>query len=137
MRSTRSPRTAAASTYRAPRPWWPRARSSCRPAGPRSARGASLIDEHHQANPTSHGSPEELTALFSEAQAVKTFVNEAAVRLVDRALTLAGGRGYLNGHPIARAYRDVRASAFMNPLASGRAHEFLGRVALGLGSSLQ
>jgi L-evernosamine nitrososynthase len=107
--------------------------SACRAA---LGRGASLIDAHHQANPTSHGSPEELTALFSEAQAVKTFVNEAAVRLVDRALTLAGGRGYLNGHPIARAYRDVRASAFMNPLAAGRAHEFLGRVALGLGSSL-
>ncbi|HEY7629537.1 MAG TPA: acyl-CoA dehydrogenase family protein [Thermoleophilaceae bacterium] len=100
------------------------------------ARGASLIDQHHEDHPTSHGSPEELTALFGEAQAVKTFVNDTSVRLVDRALTLAGGRGYLNGHPIARAYRDVRASAFMNPLATGRAHEFIGQVALGLEGSL-
>jgi len=107
--------------------------SACRAA---LGRAAALIDRHQEANPTSHGTPEELLVLFSEAQAVKTFVNETAVRLVDRSLTLAGGRGYLNGHPIARAYRDVRASAFMNPLASGRAHEFLGQVALGMGASL-
>jgi L-evernosamine nitrososynthase len=107
--------------------------SACRAA---LGRAAALIDQHHAANPTSHGTPEELLVLFSEAQAVKTFVNDTAVRLVDRSLTLAGGRGYLNGHPIARAYRDVRASAFMNPLAAGRAHEFLGKVALGMGVSL-
>ena len=99
-------------------------------------RAAALIDAHHAAHPTSHGSADELTALFGEAQAAKAFVNATAVRIVDRALTLAGGRGYLNGHPIARAYRDVRAGAFMNPLAAGRAHEFLGRVALGLDWSL-
>jgi alkylation response protein AidB-like acyl-CoA dehydrogenase len=108
--------------------------AACRAA---LSRAAALIDQHHEANPTSHGSPEELTALFSEAQAVKTFVNDTAVQLVDRALTMAGGRGYLNGSPIARAYRDVRASAFMNPLAAGRAHEFIGRVALGMEGSLQ
>jgi alkylation response protein AidB-like acyl-CoA dehydrogenase len=107
--------------------------AACRAA---LGRAAALIDQHYAANPTSHGTPEELMLLFSEAQAAKTFVNETAVRLVDRSLTLAGGRGYSSGHPIARAYRDVRASAFMNPLAAGRAHEFLGRVALGLGGSL-
>ena len=46
----------------------------------------------------------------------------------------SGGAGYRNGHPIARAYRDVRAGAFMNPLAAGRAYELIGQVALGLGS---
>jgi L-evernosamine nitrososynthase len=107
--------------------------AACRAA---LGRAAALIDQHHAANPTSHGTAEELLILFSEAQAVKTFVNETAVRLVDRSLTLAGGRGYLNGHPIARAYRDVRASAFMNPLAAGRAHEFIGKVALGMSVSL-
>jgi alkylation response protein AidB-like acyl-CoA dehydrogenase len=100
------------------------------------ARGAALIDRHHEEHPSSRATPEELTVLFGEAQAAKAFVNTTAVRLVDRALTLAGGRGYLNGHPIARAYRDVRASAFMNPLATGRAHEFIGQVALGLEGSL-
>src|SRR5919204_494072 len=33
------------------------------------ARAASLIDEHHEDNPTSPGTDEELTALFSESQA--------------------------------------------------------------------
>jgi alkylation response protein AidB-like acyl-CoA dehydrogenase len=107
--------------------------AACRAA---LGRAAALIDRHYAANPTSHGTPEELLVLFSEAQAVKSFVNETAVRLVDRSLTLVGGRGYVNGHPIARAYRDVRASAFMNPLAAGRAHEFIGKVALGMGVSL-
>ena len=54
------------------------------------------------------GTDEEIAALFAEAQAAKTFVNEAAARVVDRALALSGGAGYVNGRPLARAYRDVR-----------------------------
>ena len=61
----------------------------------------------------------------------KTYVNEAAVRIVDRSLALSGGAGYLNGSALARAYRDVRAGAFMHPLGANRAYEFLGQVALG------
>ena len=52
-------------------------------------------------------------------------------RIVDRALALSGGAGYLNGHPLARAYRDVRAGGFMHPLGANRAYELLGDVALG------
>jgi alkylation response protein AidB-like acyl-CoA dehydrogenase len=73
----------------------------------------------------------EVVALFAESQAAKTFVNEAAARIVDRALALSGGAGYLNGHPLARAYRDVRAGGFMHPLGSNRAYELLGDIALG------
>jgi alkylation response protein AidB-like acyl-CoA dehydrogenase len=58
-------------------------------------------------------------------------VNEGAARIVDRALALSGGAGYLNGHPLARAYRDVRAGSFMHPLGANRAYELLGDVALG------
>jgi L-evernosamine nitrososynthase len=72
-----------------------------------------------------------VTAVFAETQATKTFVNEAAVRVVDRALSLSGGAGYLNGHPLARAYRDVRAGGFMHPLGANRAYDLLGEVALG------
>jgi L-evernosamine nitrososynthase len=46
-------------------------------------------------------------------------------------MAASGGAGYLNGHPLARAYRDVRAGSFMHPLASNRAYEFLVDVALG------
>jgi alkylation response protein AidB-like acyl-CoA dehydrogenase len=85
------------------------------------ARAAQLVDDSH----------EPLVALFAEAQAAKAFVNEAAARIVDRALALSGGAGYLNGHPLARAYRDVRAGSFMQPLGANRAYDLLGDVALG------
>jgi len=85
------------------------------------SRSATLADD----------SDRHVVALFADTQAAKTFVTEAAVRIVDRALALSGGAGYLNGHPLARAYRDVRAGGFMHPLGANRAYEFLGDVALG------
>jgi alkylation response protein AidB-like acyl-CoA dehydrogenase len=107
--------------------------SACRAVLDRAAR---LIDEHYANNPTSNGPDEELTALFAEAQAAKAFISQAAPRVVDRALALSGGAGYLNGSPIARAYRDVRAGAFMHPLGDNRAYELLEQVALGRELSL-
>jgi alkylation response protein AidB-like acyl-CoA dehydrogenase len=95
------------------------------------SRAAALIDQHRAANPTSDGTAEELGALFAEAQAAKAFVNEAAARIVDRALALSGGAGYVNGSPLARAYRDVKAGAFMHPLGANRAYDYLAHVALG------
>jgi alkylation response protein AidB-like acyl-CoA dehydrogenase len=95
------------------------------------ARAAELIDEHRAANPTSDGSAEELSALFAEAQTAKAFVNEAAARVVERALALSGGAGYVNGSPLARAYRDVRAGSFMHPLGANRAYDYLAHVVLG------
>jgi alkylation response protein AidB-like acyl-CoA dehydrogenase len=100
------------------------------------SRAAALIDAHHAASPAAHGTIEEVTALFTEAQAAKAFVGEASGRVVDRALALSGGAGYLNGSPLARAYRDVRAGAFMHPLGANRAYEFLARHALGMEPSL-
>jgi alkylation response protein AidB-like acyl-CoA dehydrogenase len=95
------------------------------------SRAAALIDEHRTANPATDGSAEQLGALFAEAQAAKAFVNEAAVRIVDRALALSGGAGYINGSPLARAYRDVKAGSFMHPLGANRAYDYLARLALG------
>jgi alkylation response protein AidB-like acyl-CoA dehydrogenase len=85
------------------------------------ARAAMLVDEDAA----------ELITLFAEAQAAKAFVNEASARIVDRALALSGGAGYFNGHPLSRAYRDVRAGSFMHPLGANRAYDLLGDVALG------
>jgi alkylation response protein AidB-like acyl-CoA dehydrogenase len=95
------------------------------------ARAGSLIDEHNELHPTAVGTPDEIMALFAQAQAAKAFLNEASARIVDRALALSGGAGYFNTHPLARAYRDVRAGSFMHPLGANRAYEFLGEVALG------
>jgi alkylation response protein AidB-like acyl-CoA dehydrogenase len=100
------------------------------------SRAAALIDTHYDANPASDGSAAEIRAVFAEAQAAKAFVNEAAARIVDRALALSGGAGYLNGSPLARAYRDVKAGSFMHPLGANRAYDHLADVALGEEASL-
>src|SRR3954467_12798409 len=89
------------------------------------SRSAALIDDHRAAHPASDGSADELAALFAETQAAKAFVNEAAARIVERALALSGGAGYVGGSPLARAYRDVRAGSFMHPLGANRAHHSL------------
>jgi alkylation response protein AidB-like acyl-CoA dehydrogenase len=85
------------------------------------SRSATLVDE----------SDGDVVALFAETQAAKAFINESAARIVDRALAISGGAGYVNGHPLARAYRDVRAGSFMHPLGANRAYELVGNVALG------
>jgi alkylation response protein AidB-like acyl-CoA dehydrogenase len=95
------------------------------------SRAAALIDEHRARRPASDGSAEELAALFAEAQAAKAVIGEAAARVVDRALALSGGAGYRSGSPLARAYRDVKAGAFMHPLGANRAYDHLAKVALG------
>jgi alkylation response protein AidB-like acyl-CoA dehydrogenase len=99
-------------------------------------RAAALIDEHYARNPDADGPDETLTALFAEAQAAKAVTGDAAVRIVDRSLALSGGAGYMSHHPLSRAYRDVRAAAFMHPLGANRAFDFLARVALGREPSL-
>jgi alkylation response protein AidB-like acyl-CoA dehydrogenase len=100
------------------------------------SRAAGLVDEQHERHSTSRPPAEELTSLFAETQSAKAFIGEAAVRIVDRALALSGGAGYLNGSPLARAYRDVRATAFMHPLGANRAYAFLGQLAAGRRPSL-
>jgi alkylation response protein AidB-like acyl-CoA dehydrogenase len=100
------------------------------------ARAATALDDHFGGGRTSVGDDDELLALFADAQIAKAFVCEAAVRVANRALALSGGAGYLNGSPLARAYRDARAGAFMHPLGANRAYEFLGRLALGRDAGL-
>ena len=38
----------------------------------------------------------------------KLYASEAAGRIVDRALQILGGRGYMLENPVARFYREVR-----------------------------
>jgi alkylation response protein AidB-like acyl-CoA dehydrogenase len=100
------------------------------------SRAADLVEAFQQAHLASDATPEEWSTLFAEVQAAKTFVGEAAGQIVARALTLSGGASYMRSHPLSRAYRDVRAGAFMQPLSWIRAYDYLGRTALGLEPSL-
>jgi alkylation response protein AidB-like acyl-CoA dehydrogenase len=62
-------------------------------------RAAMLIDRS-QTEPDLHFSQESAMA--------KMFASEAAVRVVDKALQLLGGYGYMTEYPLERMYRDVR-----------------------------
>jgi acyl-CoA dehydrogenase len=44
-----------------------------------------------------------------EAAMAKSFATEAAQRVIDEAVQIAGGRGVVVGHPVERLYRAVRA----------------------------
>ena len=61
----------------------------------------------------------------------------AAVRVVDRALALSGGAGYLAKHPLSKAWRDVRAGGFMHPVGANRADVLLARTALGVAPDIE
>jgi alkylation response protein AidB-like acyl-CoA dehydrogenase len=95
-------------------------------------RALSLIDAHYAAHPAGYGTLDEAHALYAEVQVAKTFVNQAAVRIADRAMTLVGGGAFMSAHPLSRLYRDARAGAFMQPLGANLAYEYVGAVALGL-----
>ncbi|MEX2647579.1 MAG: acyl-CoA dehydrogenase [Alphaproteobacteria bacterium] len=46
--------------------------------------------------------------IHARAAAIKLYGSEVAGRVVDRALQILGGRGYMRENPVERLYRDVR-----------------------------
>jgi alkylation response protein AidB-like acyl-CoA dehydrogenase len=95
-------------------------------------RAGNLIDAYYASRLSTPGGTEDVRRVFTEVQSAKAFVHAAALRIVDRALSMSGGAGYMSKHPLSRLYRDVRAGPFMHPLATNSASEFIGRVTLGL-----
>jgi len=47
-------------------------------------------------------------SVHARASAVKLLSSEMAGRVLDRALQVLGGRGYMRASPVERLYRDVR-----------------------------
>jgi alkylation response protein AidB-like acyl-CoA dehydrogenase len=99
-------------------------------------RAAELVDTFHLAHLESDATPDDWRTMFAEVQAAKTFVSETAARIVDRALTLSGGAGYMRSSTLSRAFRDVRAGGFMQPLGLLRAYSYLAHLSLGLEPSV-
>ena len=65
-------------------------------------------------------------------QCAKWIVSQNAIRIVGRAMDVAGGSAYMTRSDLSRLYRDVRAGPFMHPFTPTEAREYVGRIALGL-----
>lgn len=89
-----------------------------------------LIDQYQARFPMGDGTLAAAQQVTAEVQAAKAFLNQAAVRVVDRALALSGGAGYRAVDPLAKAWRDVRAGAFMHPTGANRVAPLLAEAAL-------
>jgi alkylation response protein AidB-like acyl-CoA dehydrogenase len=70
--------------------------------------------------------------LTRQMQAMKWTVEHGAMDVVNRAMTMSGGAGYMTGHPLSRLYRDVRAGPFMQPFGEYEVMEFIGKQTLGI-----
>jgi L-evernosamine nitrososynthase len=95
------------------------------------SRTGQMIDERI-ARPDSELTRDDIRDLMHQWQCTKLIVNRAAADVVDRALALSGGAGYLSSSVLSRLYRDVRAGPFMQPLSPNEAFEYIGRVGVGL-----
>ena len=70
-------------------------------------------------------------AWVTKVYAQKWIAVEAAKRVVDIALDVAGGGAFFTGHELERLYRDVRAGGF-HPGNDALVHEVLGKAVLGV-----
>ena len=61
----------------------------------------------------------------------KYHATNAAIRVVDQAMTIVGAPGIFRRHPMQRYYRDVRPGPF-HPMTNDVAKELIGKTALGI-----
>lgn len=108
--------------------------AACRAMLARTAMATDTFLATHTAGAASLG---ELHARNKDFQCTKWMVNRKAIEIVDRALQLSGGSGYLSRSVLSRLYRDVRAGPFMQPYSPNEAFQYIGKVALGLDPRLE
>jgi acyl-CoA dehydrogenase len=76
---------------------------------------------------TAEPSPE----VTNEVLMARTLVARSAIRSVELALELAGGRGFYRRTGLERRFRDIQAARY-HPLPEAAQHRYSGRLALGL-----
>ena len=70
--------------------------------------------------------------LLKDHQSMKWVVNRNAIEIVNRAMDIVGGSGFMDRNPLSRLYRDVRAGPLMQPYSPTEAREYIGKVMLGV-----
>lgn len=100
------------------------------------ARTCLALDSYFSKHLASEADHADLTVLMKEFICTKQFVNRTAIEVVDHALTISGGAGYLSSNSLSRLYRDVRAGPFMQPYSPNESLDYIGKVALGLTPAL-
>ncbi len=100
-------------------------------------RAAQSFDDFYQTGAGAGGVVPEVTEMeafeiIKNAATAKKYVMEKAGEIVNRAITVYGGGGFVTGSTLARLYRDVRAGPLMQPWATNQAVEFIGKVSLGI-----
>lgn len=90
------------------------------------------FDAHLQRNKPQALTDDMSRTMMKVCQSVSLIVERAATTVVDHAMRLVGGSSYAARHPLARAYRDVRAAAFMMPYSPPEeAMDFIAETAIG------
>ncbi len=79
------------------------------------ARTATFADEFLGGHADGDIPLEELKDLAKDIQCSKWTITRKAIDIVDKAMTVSGGSGYLASSVLSRLYRDVRAGPFMQP----------------------
>jgi len=70
--------------------------------------------------------------LLKDHQSMKWVVNRNTIEIVNRAMDVVGGSGFMDKNPLSRLYRDVRAGPFMQPYSPTEARDYIGKVTLGI-----
>ncbi|MFC4856099.1 acyl-CoA dehydrogenase family protein [Actinophytocola glycyrrhizae] len=93
-------------------------------------RALAVVDDGVAGRASGTVPAEVATDMMVAFQCAKDVVTHTAIDMVNRAMTVVGGGGFMSAHPLSRIYRDMRAGPLMQPYAPLEAMDFIGTVAI-------